>query len=253
VDLALQTPPARLEIPEAQRPGTYLKALVSPQGILGFVFLPLLVVALVGNGYVLADAFAIVLNRLPEPLVRVAGMEVTDLFLFGLLLSVALLILSGVLAETGPRQWVARILALCGIASIFVVEYWSAWERGYRSAEAAGQDPVMLGAFNVAMAVGTSTTETLAGFWTIHRTIIPAAMVIPCAVGALVRHVAFAVRRFGARRRARPKDLGIVVRLGALLDAVFDPLRALDDAIAWCWQRRWFRRVVPDAADRGGR
>ena len=230
--------PVIAEVPEGYRPGTHLQRLVSPQGFLGIIFVPLLVFALLGNAYVTADAFAVALDRVPEPLFRVGELEITNFYLLGLLLSVALLILSGVLAETHRSQWVLLVLALLGIGSIFTIEYWAAWERGTQLAAAAGIDATSTCVINLGIAVGTSILETLAGFYTIHLMLLPAALAVACAVGALCRWAALGLRLLVFHLSAPRSGMGVLTRIGAALDAMFEPLRALDRAIAGWWQRR---------------
>jgi hypothetical protein len=249
-------------IPEEETVRYHVSRLLSRDGILGLLFVPILLAFLPLNAQLLGEAFASQLNRaastVGEMVLLGARIEVTDLRLYGFGLSLALLLTGCAVAAVFERRQRTRWLMLLGlfavIALVLVFEAWISAARGYELAmlgEAnAFQSPRLQAAANGLWALVCASAEVVSGYWAIHSFLIPLAQAVFWGGVAPFR---FLFRLFGwpPPRKLVPRDanpVGWLVRFGACVDeTLMEPLRKFDTSVGALLPRRAAMREVHHA------
>jgi hypothetical protein len=226
----------------------------SADGFRGLCFVPVLAMFLVANTRLMAEAFEILLDHPGNPLGQFTpfglNLAITDLHLYGLALSAALMLAGGAYAaqcETrSPVRWFTLLLVLVPLVAF---EAGTSYLRGLiLAAENANPDisPTALALQNGVQGFFCATVETISGFYVIESFLIPCLQLLVWAIAVPLRAVR---RRLDARRAARQRKeqerdarprvvqvrarVGFFHRVAAYLDeAWFEPLRRLDRAVA---------------------
>lgn len=233
-------------IPEDEKAAFYFHKIVKDGGILGLLFVPIMVAFLPMNAKILAEAFEVVLNRAGYIITEIPifgmALEVTDLLIYGSALGIAQVFLGAELAESWKGRSLMRwLVLLLGIIPLFSFEVIVSAGRGYLlGVDEAGVyrlHPLLLAGLSGLQAHVCAAVELLSGYRGIHLFFIPMiqglfwAFVAPFRMvkrGVITVQRALEARR--QKRRSDPKALGFLVQVGACLDeALFDPLRALDN------------------------
>jgi hypothetical protein len=233
-------PPAA--VPEDQRAGFYFRSIFNQGGILGFVFVPLLIGFLPMNSKILAEAFEVILDRAGYVIFETSllgqSLEITDLHLYGFALGIAQILLGAELAERFKEKAPVRWFILFGaVLPVLFFEIFISALRGYYLAASEQNSyayyPLVLAVTNALQAYICAMVELISGYRGVHLLLIPLIQAVFWTVVAPFR----AIRRWAMslpKREQRPatKGPGCLVRLGARVDeALFDPLRSIDSAL----------------------
>jgi hypothetical protein len=236
-------------IPDDQRPGHFIGRIINNGGLRGLLFIPVLLAFLVANTKLMAEAFELLLDRPAHVLGQLnvfgLGLDVTDLQLYGLALSAALILAGGAYAAQCEAKSAARWLVLFAVlVPLVAFETGISTLRGYTLAAEdpdAGVAPIALAAQNGLQGFIYAAVEVLGGFYVIELFLLPLLQAMFWLVVTPFR----AVQRWLAERNRSSEDdessskivhmqirFGFFKRLGAYIDeAVFDPLRAIDRRI----------------------
>ena len=230
-------------VPEAETLWFHVRRLLSTEAVLGAFFLLLLAVFFPMNSRILAENFEILFNRIGRPLaiIGAAGWQwtVTDLQLYGLALSVALILLGAAYSFFAAARSGLRWLVLFGaLGPIVVFEVGLAIVRGFLVATEAGASPILLAIAGGLQAWVCVLTEFIGGHVGIPQTLVPWIQALGWALVAPFRFVVRTLMRLRSvlpvmvKVKPDPRRPGLFVRLLAYIDeSIMNPLRTIDDAV----------------------
>lgn len=237
-------------VPEPETVAHHVRSMLSADVVLGLLFLAVLLAFFPMNARILAEGFEVLLNR-PGAVLAVLSVggwhwDVTDLQLYGVALSLALLLdgaAFSAFAAAGSRlRW---LVFACALAPIVTFEVGMAWERGRLVAADSGVGATELAAFGAIQAWVCAVTEILAGHLAVSHALVPAIQAAGWLVVSPFRIVARAMRTRGTPEDTRGRP-GVFVRIGAYADeAIVEPLREVDRHAAAFVARRISRRAQP--------
>jgi hypothetical protein len=243
--------------PDAESLGTHIRRVLSPEGLRGLCFVPVLVMFLVANTRLMAEAFELTLDHPGTPLGQLTlfglSLAITDLHIYGLALSAALLLAGGAYAAQCEKASSVRWFTLLAIlVPLVAFETGTSYLRGLTLA--AENPDSSVSAWALALQNGLqgffcATVEAISGYYVIESFLIPCLQLLSWTAMAPLRAIK---RRLEERRAARARNahdsgprlvqlvptLGAFGRLAAYLDeAWFEPLRRLDRATAARFRR----------------
>jgi hypothetical protein len=212
--------------------------LLSGKAVLGALFIPLQLIVLVINSYVLALRLEVLLNRVGDPLFTLGTLgwdrEITVFDIVGCLISLIQVVAAAAFAHALSRKerftW-PSIAALGAWLMMMTVEVMLSFLSGLSAGGA-----LWAAVLNGLLAGGLALTDSLFGIYIFEHLAIPLALAIAWSIATPIRalvKVARARASFWAISRREPsrsesgKSNLLYSTVGAI-DPVFQPLRDLD-------------------------
>jgi hypothetical protein len=238
--------------PKDETCGWWWSQVLSGRAVLGAIFLPLQLVILVINSYVLSIRLEVVLGRAGDTLfdLTILGWtrEITLFDIVGLLISLIQIIAAAAFVHSKRRSGTlngASLSALSALLCMILLEVSLSVLSGI-----AEEGPAWIPALNGLLAMGLALTDSLCGVFVIEYLMVPLTLSIAWSLASPVRTLAKWTRLKASQYEMAPKPLksepgNIVPRLYRALgsvDPIFQPFRDLD-AFA-------YRRLRPNRTKR---